>query len=54
MLISQCHFDGPPLELMGPLLGPLKPTAEAYGPPKAHGPRGHWPPCPPPLDAPVS
>ena len=26
MLISQCHFDGPPLELMGPLkpMGPLK------------------------------
>ena len=27
MLISQCHFDGPPLQLMGPLLGLLKLTA---------------------------
>ena len=27
MLISQCHFDGLLLELMGPLLGPPKPTA---------------------------
>ena len=27
MLIFQCHFDGPPLDLMDPLLGPLKPTA---------------------------
>ena len=27
MLISQCHFNGPPLKLMGPLLGPMKPTA---------------------------
>ena len=27
MLIFQCHFDGPPLELMGTLLGLLKPEA---------------------------
>ena len=27
MLISQCHFNGPPLELMSSLLGLLKPTA---------------------------
>ena len=26
MLIFQCHFDGPPLKPMGPLLGSLKPT----------------------------
>ena len=27
MLIFQCHFDGLPFEVMGPLLGPLKSTA---------------------------
>ena len=26
MLIFQCHFDGPPLKPMGPLLGSLKST----------------------------
>ena len=36
MLISQCHFDGPPLELMGP----LKPKAflKPMGPLKSMGP----------------
>ena len=46
MLISQCNFDEPALELMGPLLGPLKPTA--------YGPRGHCIALPPPLSAPLS
>ena len=47
MLISQCHFDGPPLELMGPLLGSLKPTASLKSMGPLMGPRGHFPPCPP-------
>ena len=48
MLISQCHFDGPPLELMGPLkptaflrpMGPLKPMdpLKPMGPLKSMGP----------------
>ena len=42
MLNSQCHFDQPPLELMGPLLGPLKPTAFL----KPMGPGVIVPPCP--------
>ena len=32
MLISQCHFDGPPLKPMGPLLGHLKQTAPWWSP----------------------
>ena len=48
MLISQCHFDGPPLELMGPYAGPAEANGlpEAHGPSKVHGPRGHCTPCP--------
>ena len=48
MLISQCHFDEPPLELMGPTLGPLKPTAflKPMGPLKSMGPGVIVPPCP--------
>ena len=38
MLISQCHFDGPPTELKGPLLGPLKPMGSLMGPLKSMGP----------------
>ena len=46
MLISQCYFDGPPLELMGPLLGPQKPTAflKPMGPLKSMGPNVIVPP----------
>ena len=44
MLISQCHFDGPPLELMGP----LNPTAflKPMGPLKSMGPGVIIPPAP--------
>ena len=38
MLISQCHFDGPPLKPMSPLLGPMKPTARWWAPLKPMGP----------------
>ena len=53
MPISQCHFVGPPLEIMGPLLGPLKPTAflkpigPFMGPLKSMGPGVIVPPDPP-------
>ena len=49
MLISHCHFDGPPLELMGP----LKPTAflKPMGPLKSMGPGVI---VPPPLGAPAT
>ena len=50
MLISQCHFDRPPFELMGPLLGPLKQTAfmKPMGPLKSMGRGFIVPPAPPP------
>ena len=53
MLISQCLFDGPPLELMGPLLGPLNPTVflKPMGPLKSMGPGVIVPPAP--LSAPL-
>ena len=35
MLTFQCHFNGP-TEAIG--------LPEANGPPKVHGPRGHYPP----------
>ena len=56
MLISQGHFDGPPLELMGPLLGPLKPTAflKSMGPLNSMGPWIIVPPAPPPLSVPLA
>ena len=40
MLTYRCHFDGPPLQLMSPQLGPLKPTAflKPMGPQKSMGP----------------
>ena len=49
MLISQCHFDGLPLKLMGLLLGPLEPTAflKPMGPRKSMGPGVIVPPAPP-------
>ena len=49
MLTSHYHFDGPPFELMGPLLGPLKPTAflKPMGPLKSMGPGVIVPPAPP-------
>ena len=53
MLISQCHFDGPPSEARGLSTGPPETNGrmmgppEAHGPPKVHRPRGHCPPCPP-------
>ena len=52
MLTSQCHFDGPPFELMGPLLGPLKPTAllKPMGPLSPWAP-GSFSPLPPALSA---
>ena len=42
-------FRWAPLELMGPLLGPLKPTAflKPMGPQKSMGPGDIVPPCPP-------
>ena len=46
MLISQCHFDGPP-RAQNPSAGP----AEANGLLEVHGPRGHCTPCPPLLVA---
>ena len=53
MLISQCHFDGPSLKFMGPMLGPLKPTVflKPMGPLKSMGPGVIVAPDPP-LDAP--
>ena len=50
MLTSQCHFDGPPLELMGPLLGPLKPMV----PLKSMGPEVIVLSQPPPLGGPAN
>ena len=52
MLTSQYHFDGPPFELMGPLLGSLKPTAflkpmgPLMDPLKSMGPGVIFPPAP--------
>ena len=49
MLISQCHFDGPPYRTHGSSPGPAGAGGlpEAHGPPKVHGHRGRCPPCPP-------
>ena len=51
MLSSQCHFVGPPLELMGP----LKPTAflRPIVPLKSMGPGVIVPPAPPPPGGPA-
>ena len=46
MLISPCHFDGPSLKPMGPLLGSLKPT-KPMGPLNSMGPGVIVLPCPP-------
>ena len=53
MLISQCHFDRPPFELLGPLQGPLKQTAfmKPMGPLKSTGRGVIVPPAPPLLAA---
>ena len=44
MLISQCHFNGPPHKPMSPLLGPLKPTAPWWAPLEPMGPLSPWAP----------
>ena len=46
MLIIQCHFDGPPLKPIGPLLSPLKPTAPWWTPWSPWPPGSMFPPAP--------